>query len=67
LTLGSANLAASFHHVLNQAILQIIRFGFGLLVFIAIAIPNFFPNASGVQISIPNLKSIGNIAKYNGV
>jgi hypothetical protein len=58
LTLGSATLAAlPFINRLNQAILQIIRFGFGLLVFIAIAIPNF-PNASGVQISIPNLKSI---------
>ncbi|AWG21590.1 hypothetical protein FFWV33_08620 [Flavobacterium faecale] len=37
---------------------------FGLLLFAAIAIPNFFLMLLGFKLISPNMKSIGNIAKY---
>ena len=37
---------------------------FGALLFVAVAIPNFFLMLLGFKLVSPNLKSIGNIAKY---
>jgi phage shock protein PspC (stress-responsive transcriptional regulator) len=66
LTLGSANFSSfPFHQFIESGnFTDYPVWFFGLLVFIAIAIPNFFLMLLGFKLVSPNLKSIGNIAKY---
>jgi phage shock protein PspC (stress-responsive transcriptional regulator) len=66
LTLGSANFSSfPFHQFIESGnFTDYPVWFFGLLIFVAIAIPNFFLMLLGFKLVSPNLKSIGAIAKY---
>ena len=66
LTLGSANFSNfPFHQFIESGnFTDYPVWVFGALVFLAVGIPNFFVMLLGFKLVSPNLKSIGNIAKY---
>ena len=66
LTLGSTNFGNfPFHQFIESGnFTDYPIWVFGALVFIAIAIPNFFLILLGFKLVSPNIKSIGSIAKY---
>jgi phage shock protein PspC (stress-responsive transcriptional regulator) len=66
LTLGSANFSSfPFHQFIESGnFTDYPVWFFGLLIFVAIGIPNFFLMLLGFKLVSPNLKSIGAIAKY---
>lgn len=67
LTLGSTNFTDfPFHDFIESGnFTDYPIWFFGILVFIAIGIPNFFLMLLGFKLVSPNMKSIGTIAKYS--
>ncbi|MCG9793070.1 PspC domain-containing protein [Flavobacterium algicola] len=66
LTLGTVHFSSfPFHQFIESGnFTDYPVWAFGLLFFIAVAIPNFFLILLGFKLISPNLKSIGSIAKY---
>ncbi|MBC7749750.1 MAG: PspC domain-containing protein [Methylotenera sp.] len=66
LTLGSANFSSfPFHQFIESGnFTDYPIWFFGVLVVTAVGIPNFFLILLGFKLVSPNIKSIGNIAKY---
>ncbi|CAM4193960.1 PspC domain-containing protein [Flavobacterium weaverense] len=66
LTLGSTNFSNfPFHQFIESGnFTDYPIWVFGLLLFTAVAIPNFFLMLLGFKLVSPSLKSVGNVAKY---